>query len=417
MDWPLTAAALGAGFVLGFAAAYLLKLNQLKASREIAEELYKQNETRQQEKMEAVLENVKSSFGSLAFDALSRSTEEFLKLAKTRLESEREVSVREIEGRKQLIDQQLQRMNSEIENVVRLVRSLEQDREKKFGELSTHLKNAGEQTAALLQTTGMIKEVLSSSRVRGQWGERMAEDILKAAGFMENVNYVRQKSIQSSGTRPDFTFLLPRNLKLNMDVKFPLDNYVRFLETQSEQEKNRYRNEFIRDVKARIKEITTREYINPEQNTVDYVLLFIPNDQIYSFIHEQDGSILDFALHHRVIICSPVTLFAVLAVIRQAVDNFALEETSNEILSLFGTFKKQWVEFHKKLDGLGKKISDLQRDYETLATTRRRQLEKPLEKIDHLRTQKGLFPADMEQEDREELMKQGNELKGGVDKC
>ena len=403
MDWPSITAALAAGFVIGFTAAYLLRLNQFKASREIAEELYKKNEIKQQENMAAVVESVKTSFGSLAFDALSRSTEEFLKLAKTRLESEREVSVKEIDVRKSLIDQQLQRMNSEIENVVRLVRNLEQDREKKFGELSSHLKNAGEQTAALLQTTGMIKEVLSSSRVRGQWGERMAEDILKAAGFMENVNYVKQKNIESSGTRPDFTFLLPKGLKLNMDVKFPLDNYVRFLETQSEQEKNKHRNDFLKDVKNRIKEITNREYINPEQNTVDYVVLFIPNDQIYSFIHEQDGSILDFALNHRVIICSPVTLFAVLAVIRQAVDNFALEETSNEILSQFGVFKKQWAEFHKKMESLGRKINELQKDYEFLATTRRRQLERPLERIEKLRTQKGLSADDVKEEEQDIL--------------
>ncbi len=398
MDWLFIAAALVVGFILGFFTAYLLKLNQLKASREIADELYRKNETRQQENMETVLESVRLSFGNLALEALSKSTEEFLKLAKTRLESEREVGVKEIDVRKSLIDQQLQRMNSEIENVVRLVRDLEQDREKKFGELSSQLKNAGEQTAALLQTTGMIREVLSSSRARGQWGERMAEDILKAAGLMENVNYVKQKNIECSGTRPDFTFLLPKNLTLNMDVKFPLDNYVRYLEVSSEQEKLKYKNDFLRDVKNRIKEITTRDYINPEQNTVDYVVLFIPNDQIYSFIHEQEGSMLDFALGHRVIVCSPVTLFAVLAVIRQAVDNFALEETSNEILSLFGSFKKQWELFHKKLESLGRKIDDLQRDYEVLATTRRRQLERPLDKIEELRNQKGLCAASLPDE-------------------
>ncbi|UNC91882.1 DNA recombination protein RmuC [Candidatus Contubernalis alkaliaceticus] len=401
MDWLFIAVVLAVGFVLGFLTAYLLKLNQLKASREIAEELYRKNETRQQENMETVLESVKLNFGNLALDALSKSTEEFLKLAKTCLESEREVGVREIDVRKSLIDQQLQRMNLEIDNVVRLVRDLEQDREKKFGELSSQLKSAGEQTAALLQTTGMIREVLSNSRARGQWGERMAEDILKAAGLMENVNYVKQKNIEGLGTRPDFTFLLPKNLKLNMDVKFSLDNYVRCLEAKSHQEKLKYKNDFLRDVKNRIKEITTRDYINPEQKTVDYVVLFIPNDQIYSFIHEQEGSILDFALGHRVIVCSPITLFAVLAVIRQAVDNFALEETSNEILSLFGSFKKQWDQFHKKLESLGRKIVDLQKDYEVLSTTRRRQLERPLDKIEELRTQKGLCSASLPQEEQE----------------
>jgi len=77
-------------------------------------------------------------------------------------------------------------------------------------------------------------------------------------------------------------------------------------------------------------------------------------------------------------------------VIRQAVDNFSLAQTSNEILSLLGGFKKQWDEFLKKLDLLGKRIEDVQKEYEALTTTRRRQLERPLHKIESLRTQRGL---------------------------
>jgi DNA recombination protein RmuC len=75
-------------------------------------------------------------------------------------------------------------------------------------------------------------------------------------------------------------------------------------------------------------------------------------------------------------------------VIRQAIDNFALEKTSNEILSLLGNFKRQWDEFVRKLDVLGKRIEDTQKEYEILTTTRRRQLERPLNRIDDLRTQR-----------------------------
>ena len=156
---------------------------------------------------------------------------------------------------------------------------------------------------------------------------------------------------------------------------------------------------FLRDVKARVKEVTGREYINPEQNTVDYALLFIPNEQIYGFIQEQDSSILDEGLKNRVIFCSPLTLFAVLAVIRQAVDNFALERTSNEILSLLGMFKKQWTAFLEKMEVLGKRIADAQKEYDALTETRRRQLERPLNKIENLRMQRGL-PEATDEEDK-----------------
>ena len=399
MSWIPVIIALLTGFVLGLAVAFALRLIHARTGKDLAEELFRESEAQRKANIEAIIENMKASFGSLSLDALAKSTEEFMKLAKAKLESEREVSAKELEAKKGLIDQQLQRMTTELENVSKLMKELEKDRVEKFGELASQLKSTSEQTAALMQTANTLREALASTRARGQWGERMAEDVLRLAGFIENINYLKQKAIEGTGARPDFTFLLPRNLKLNMDVKFPLDNYIRFLEANSDSDKAKFRNDFLRDVKARIKEVTNREYINPEQNTVDYVLLFIPNEQVYAFIHEQDSSILDEGIKNRVIFCSPITLFAVLAVIRQAVDNFALEQTSNEILSLFGGFKRQWDEFLKKLELLGKRISDTQKEYEALTTTRRRQLERPLNKIESLRTQRGLLVAPEEDEE------------------
>ncbi len=398
MDWLSTLIGLIIGFGLGLVAALLLRFIQGKTAKELAEELFHETEAHKKADLDTIVENIKASFGSLSLEALSKSTEEFLKLAKARLESEREIGFKELDAKKGLIDQQLHQMTSKLADVSKLMKELEKDRVEKFGELASQLKTATQQSAVLMQTTNLLREALASTKARGQWGERMAEDVLRLAGFIENVNYLKQKTIDGAGSRPDFTFILPKDLRLNMDVKFPLDNYLRFLETNLELEKVKFRNDFLRDVKARVKEVTTREYINPEQNTVDYVLLFIPNEQIYSFIHEQDSSILDEGIKNRVIFCSPITLFAVLAVIRQAVDNFALEKTSNEILSLLGLFKNQWGEFLKKLDLLGKRIEDTQKEYELLMTTRRRQLERPLNKIDDLRSQKGLPVSTYEDE-------------------
>lgn len=390
MTWLLILLTLVVGIILGLVLAAILRIPQGKTAKELAEELFRESENMRKSNIDDVINNVKASFGNLSLEALSKSTEEFLKLAKAKLESEREMGIKELDAKKGLIDQQLNRMTTELENVSKLVQDLEKDRIEKFGQLTNQLKSASEQTLLLMQTTNTLREALASTKIRGQWGERMAEDVLRLAGFIENVNYLKQKSIGGIGSRPDFTFLLPRNLKMNMDVKFPLDNYIRFIEAKTDSERVKFRNDFLRDVRAKLKEVTTRDYINPEQNTVDYVLLFIPNEQIYAFIHEQDNSILDEGIRNKVIFCSPITFFAVLAVIRQAIDNFALEQTSNEILSLLGLFKKQWIEFIKKLELLGKRIDDTQKEYEALATTRRRQLERPLDKIEDLRVQRGL---------------------------
>ncbi len=389
-------AALSIGFVLGLAAAVLFGIARGKAVKELAKEVLAERGGAGRAEMEALIDHVKASFGSLSLDALSKSTEEFLKLARSGFESERQANVRELESRKGLIDQQLARMTTELDSIGRLMKDLEKDRAEKFGELTRHLQMAGEQTNLLLQTTGLLKEALAGAKSRGQWGERMAEDILRAAGFAENVNYVKQKTIEGAGSRPDFTFFLPHDLRLNMDVKFPFDNYLRFLEAGSEIERARHRADFLKDVKTKIREITSRDYINCEQRTVDYVLLFIPNEQVYAFIQEQDCLMFEEGIKHHVICCSPTTLFAVLAVIRQAVDSFSVEQTSNEILSLLGSFKKQWDEFIRKLESMGKRIDDLHGEFEVLNTTRKRQLERPLRRIEEIRRERGLGPAGSE---------------------
>jgi len=361
------------GSLIGYLIAYILAKRKAKTAQELAEELFERNESR-----------LKESFGNLSFEALKKS-----------LEMQRDQGVSELDTKKELIDRQLVNMSAELEKVSTLMKDLEKDRAEKFGQLSEHLKLASEQTSELRQTTNTLREALVSSKTRGQWGERMAEDVLRLAGFIEGVNYLKQKSIDEVGTIPDFTFLLPNGLRVNMDVKFPFDNYVKFLDSDSQSEKETYRDKFLKDVKSRVKEITTREYINPEQNTVDYVILFIPNEQIYAFIHEQDYRILDDAIRNKVVFCSPVTLFAVLAVIRQAVENFALSATSNEILTHLGTFQKQWEKFIEKLEIVGRRIGDAQREYESLITTRVRQLEKPLREIENLKSQQNLqLPPD-----------------------
>jgi DNA recombination protein RmuC len=378
MNFGLILGIFAAGFACGIFANFIFKFFKAKKTAEIVDEVYRRNESQ-----------LKDSFSQMSHEALSRSIE----VAQKNVTG---LGAKELDSKKGLIDQQLQNMTGELRRVSDLVKEIEKDREQKFGQITAQLKATGEQTSALIQSTSTLKEALASTKVRGQWGERMAEDVLQMAGFIEHVNYEKQKTIEGIGTRPDFTFLLPDHLKLNMDVKFPLDNYLKYIEVDSEQEKADYSKRFLKDVKARIKEITTRDYINPEQNTVDYVLLFIPNEQVYAFIHEQDSSILDVGMKNRVVFCSPLTLYAILAVIRQAVDNFALENTSNEIISLLGLFKKQWGMFIDKFDSLGRRIEAAQKDYNALITTRRKALERPLDKIEDLRDRRGLPIADSE---------------------
>jgi DNA recombination protein RmuC len=312
------------------------------------------------------------------------------------MEGERERSTMELDGKRVLIDARLEAMNAELGRVTDLLAEFESQRGAKLDTLTGVLRQQREGIAELNQTTQGLREALSSSKARGQWGERMAEDVLQLAGFVEGIQYRKQVSVEGGSGIPDFTFMLPRGVVMYMDVKFPLDNYMRYLDAESELEQRRHREDFLRDVRAKIKELAARSYNASDAETVDCVLLFIPNEQLYGFIQEHDGAALEHALGQKIVMCSPLTLFAVLAVVRQAVDSFRLERTTSEILDVLGSFTKQWGGFVDQMDTLGKRIESTTAAYDQLSGTRRRQLERQLDRIEDLRTDQAIAINDPE---------------------
>ena len=154
------------------------------------------------------------AFSDLSLEALRRNSDEFLKLANLTLSNQAQAGLGELASKKDLIDRTLDSLRIDLQKVERSIAESDGRREKTFGEVSAQLRLAADQTARLQETTGRLHLALASSRSRGQWGERMAEDILRLTGFVEGINYLKQATQGDTASRPDFTFLLPQGLKL-----------------------------------------------------------------------------------------------------------------------------------------------------------------------------------------------------------
>ncbi|HEY3140272.1 MAG TPA: DNA recombination protein RmuC [Acidimicrobiales bacterium] len=305
--------------------------------------------------------------------------------AQSNVRSELDAAARHDLGvRQQSFEQRTTELRGELARVTDLVLSLQRERSEQQGRVETRLAEVVAVSGKLADTTQSLREALASPKARGQWGERMADDVLRAAGLVEGINY-RKQSATRAGTVPDFTFSLPGGRELHMDVKFPVDNYLRYLDASTEDERDRYRVQFLRDVRARVKELAGRAYIDPH-GTLDEVMLFIPNEAIYAFVHSNDRELLDIALAQKVVLCSPCTLFSVLAVVRQAVEQTQLQRTSDDILRCLADFEDQWRRFTDAFEKVGKHLDTVQRSWDDLSGTRRRQLDRQLDRIDDLRS-------------------------------
>ncbi len=331
-------------------------------------------------------------------DAVTAALRQVDLLNRSQLESTKERLNAELAAREDVIGSNLDAVRVEVRNELlhlgELVAKMSESSAQRFGQVDESLRSHAEVASKLSESTRSLREALSSPQTRGQWGERMAEDVLRLAGFTENVNYRKQAQLKGidAGTsgRPDFTFDLPKGHVLHMDVKFPLSSYLRYLEAGTDIERSEHLKTFLRDVRTRVRELSKRSYSDGGKPSVDYVLLFLPNEQLTGFIHEHDPGLLDDALGQRVVMCSPLTLFAFLGVIRQAFDNFMIEQTSDEILKLVGTFNVQWRKYTESADKVKRHFVQAHEEFDRLTTTRERALERPLRQLEALREQRAL---------------------------
>ena len=361
--WSFLIIGIAIGVVIGIAIGLLLRHAQATNNQKTIDQA-----------REAFSSQAAASFKSLSMDALGPVTNQLSIIAGSKLAEQQGQAAQYLDNKKALIDQTLGTMNTELTKVQSAIHELKEKGENQFGGLTQQLANASSQTSRLTDITTALKEALASGKTRGQWGERMADDILRAAGFKEDINYRKQKE-ELSGNRPDFTFFLPKNLRLNMDVKFSLDNYMNLINAATEEERSSFTKKFLSDVQQRVKEINSRGYIDPGNGTVDCVLLFIPVESVFAFAQENDPKLLDNALSQHVVLCSPSTLFAVLAIIRQATDTFSIQQNVGKIQAKFAEFNKQWEQFTDKYEKLEKHIQNVEDDFDELSGVRTRKLD------------------------------------------
>ena len=266
----------------------------------------------------------------------------------------------------------------------------------KTGEIKSSITGVDQQTRNLIS-------VLNNNQSRGQWAEFQVEDLLEIMEYKEGLHYQTQKRM-SSGTIPDFTFYLPENKTINMDSKFPLTNYMeiaklnRDLEdetldelarkeiTESIRSKNK---EFLdKAIKTKIDDTSSREgYISAEEGTVDFVLMYIPLENLYHFLLTSEiganrTPVIQYAFSKKVILVSPQTLMAYLETIRHSMKLFSLQTDTKNILVTHEKIKVEIRKFIESFDDVTKRLDQTVKSFEALKTTRVNKLEKSFEELD-----------------------------------
>ncbi len=214
-----------------------------------------------------------------------------------------------------------------------------------------------------------LRGVLEGNQTRGQYGEYQLSMVLHnvfgdTTGCYQE-QYTMKKVKDGDDVRADAVVFMPEpNKMICIDSKFPFQDYQRIFETDVQEEKERLTKEFGNAVKKHITVIKDKYIV--EGKTAPEALMFIPNDGVFAFIHQNLDDVIEYARSKKVILTSPSTLPAILVTInmvRIEVERSKNAEEINRHLQRlakdFEMFGREWDKFSNALEQTGKRREEL----------------------------------------------------------
>ena len=205
-----------------------------------------------------------------------------------------------------------------------------------------------------------LQDLLKPPKLRGEISELFLEQVL--AQVLPSAMYTTQYRFQN-GNIVDVAIKLKDSKILCIDAKFPLESIKDYLSSRTANEDNPP-TQFIRDVRKHIDTIATK-YILPEEETLDFALMYIPAENIYYEIILRDEKISKYARERHVIPVSPLSLYSYLSGIFFAFRGIEIEKNSKQLIQQLDFLKINLENFLLEYDKLGTHLNNAKSKYES----------------------------------------------------
>lgn len=212
------------------------------------------------------------------------------------------------------------------------------------------------------ETSGIIKALKGDSKLQGDWGEVLLERSLEISGLVKGKEFILQgesldlKDDEGRHQKPDAVILLPENKTIVIDSKVSLKSVFK-------EDKESLR----KSLKSHIDDLSSKRYqLNEKLNPPDFVIMFIPMENLISEIFKDHADLFDHAYKKGIILCGPLSIIPIIRTVSSLWRVSNQNKNAEEIARQAGLLYDKFTSFVNDMDKLKKSISKISDDFETL---------------------------------------------------
>ena len=293
-------------------------------------------------------------------------TDHFRNLAQDILE---EKSQRFATQNQQNLDLILKPLQEKISDFRKRVDDVYSEEVKERASLQAEIHNL---TALNLQMSqdanALTKALRGDSKTQGNWGELVLETILENCGLRKGHEFDvqdTQRTEEGNVVYPDVVIHLPESKHVVIDSKVSIAAYTRFVQTDDPDVQKLELTAHVSSIRAHMNGLSAKNYQSLYGlGSIDFVLMFIPIEPAFLAAIGHQSNLFQDALAKNIVLVCPSTLHATVRTIAHVWRQEHQNRNALEIARLCGAMYDKFVGFVDDLDGVGKSISQTQKNYD-----------------------------------------------------